>query len=104
MGERDIDRDAHERDLKELFERLLPTIDKQLAKSQQPFICGENITVVDLMYYNEIVTILMLTKTELTESKYPHLAVWFNQNMRNVPELLKLDKQLMEVVAKYELS
>lgn len=103
-GERAMDNEAQQRDLKELYDRLLPTIDKQLAKSDQPYICGDNITVVDLMYYNELVTILMLTKTELTESKYPKLAVWFNQRMRSVPELVKLDKQLMVVITKYQLS
>ncbi len=60
-------------------------------------------TVIDLQYYNEISTIVQLTQTELTESKFPNISVWYNERMRGVPEIQELDRKLLSVITQYEL-
>ena len=45
-------------------------------------------TVADLQYYNEISTVVHLTKKDLSESEYPNLAQWYNDRMSQIPEIM----------------
>lgn len=47
----------------EFFKRLLGALDSQLVG--KTFFCGNEITVADLLYYNEISTVIHLTKKDL---------------------------------------
>jgi len=58
-------------------------------------------TVADLQYYNEISTVVYLTKKDITEAEYPNLALWYNQRMSSLPDIMALDKKLKEIIAKY---
>jgi hypothetical protein len=35
-------------------------------------------TIADLQYYNEIVTVSLILKKNLTDADYPNLSVWIN--------------------------
>lgn len=63
--------------------RLLKALDKQLENKS--YFCGEELTVADILYYSEIVTITALTKKEISESEYPHLGPWYSKRMRAIP-------------------
>lgn len=60
-------------------------------------------TIADLQYYNEIITIVHLTKKEITEKDYPNLGHWLNDRMR-IPEIIAVDKRLKEIIDKYNLE
>lgn len=74
-------------------------MDRELQNKK--YFGGDDITVADIQYYNEIETIVNLTKKELVESELPNLAQWFNDRMSNLPDLIGLDKKLKEIIAKY---
>ncbi len=58
-------------------------------------------TIADIQYYCEIVTLMQLKKRELTAEVYPNLASWFNERRCSQPEIMALDKKLKDVVGKY---
>lgn len=76
FGDKTVNEEDQKRDREEFFRKILPRLDKQLQGKE--FMCGEDITVVDLQYYNEISTVVNLTKVELGEDDYPNLAKWYN--------------------------
>lgn len=82
----------------EFFKKILPKLNEVLKNKS--YMCGDEMTIVDLQYYNEIVTITLLTKKELAADEFPNLAPWF-QRMSKVPETMDTDKRLKEVVTKY---
>lgn len=49
-------------------------------------------TAADLLYYNEISTVVALTKKELSDADYPNLAKWFNTRISILPEVKELDR------------
>ena len=64
----------------EFFERHLPHLNKSLERKK--FFCGDEMTVADIQYYHEIITLLSLTKKDIDESKLPHLYAWLNERMQ----------------------
>ena len=56
-------------------------------------------TLADLQYYNEIVTVASILKKNLTDAEYPNLSIWMNQRMGKIPELMALDKKLKDMIA-----
>lgn len=88
-----------QREQDEFYKKLLPQLDRELQNKK--YFGGDDITVADIQYYNEIETIVNLTKKELVESELPNLAQWFNDRMSNLPDLIGLDKKLKEIIAKY---
>ena len=90
-----------EKEKDEFFNKLLKSLDGQL-KGKKNF-CGNEVTVADLQYYNEISTIVHLSKHELTEADFPNLAPWFGR-MSTIPEIMPLDKKLDEVISKYNIK
>lgn len=67
------------------------------------FFCGEELTLVDIMYYNEISTILKMTKKEIDEKELPNLKSWFDR-MAALPEMIELDKKLKTISQAYNFS
>ena len=88
------------KELQEFFDRLLPFLNGQLQSKQ--FFCGNEMTVADLQYYHEILTLLTLTSKDLDENKLPFLSKWYSEKM-NIPELKKQEAKLKEVVLKNSL-
>ena len=60
-------------------------------------------TIADVWYYNEIVTLVNLTKRKIDEGTLPHLYAWFYERMQ-IPEIKKLDEELKKIIAKYSLQ
>jgi len=100
-GDKQPNPEDRKRDQEDFFKKVLPRLDHQLASKK--YMCGEDITVIDLQYYNEIVTILQLLRFELVDSEFPHLAPWFNERMRKLPEMVELDGRLRRVVEENSL-
>ena len=90
-----------QREQDEFFKKLLPQLDKELQNKK--YFGGEDITVADIQYYNEISTIVNLTKKELQESELPNLAQWYNDRMSHLPDLLGLDRKLKETITRLNL-
>ena len=78
-------------------------LDAQLA-GKRYFCGGSEVTVADLLYYNEISTIVTLTKYNLKPEEYPNLASWYNERMSTIPEVIALDKKLKEMITKYNIQ
>jgi len=90
------------REQDELFKKLLPSLDQQLINKK--YFCGDEVTIADLQYYNEISTIVTLIKKNLDESEYPNLAAWFNDRMSQIPDIMILNKKLKEIINKYNFQ
>ena len=98
-GEQPPTPEAVQKEQVEFFSKLLPQLDKELIGKK--YCCGDEVTIIDIQYYNQISTIVNLTKHELKESDLPNLAVWYNNRMGKLPELMKMDKKLKEIIARY---
>jgi glutathione S-transferase len=88
-----------QREQDEFFKKLLPSLDQQLKNKK--YFCGDEVTVADLQYYNEISTVVNLTKKDLDETEYPNLSIWFNERMSQIPDIMILDKKLRDIISKY---
>eukprot|EP00350_Pseudokeronopsis_sp_OXSARD2_P008266 CAMPEP_0170556314 /NCGR_PEP_ID=MMETSP0211-20121228/16231_1 /TAXON_ID=311385 /ORGANISM="Pseudokeronopsis sp., Strain OXSARD2" /LENGTH=151 /DNA_ID=CAMNT_0010866575 /DNA_START=217 /DNA_END=672 /DNA_ORIENTATION=+ len=64
----------------EFFERHLPHLNKSLE--QKNYFCGSDMTVADIQYYHEIITLLWLTKREIDKVKLPNLYAWLYERMQ----------------------
>ncbi len=64
-GETPYSEDEINRYMRELMILILPVLDQKLHDSI--YICGEHLTVADIVLYNEISTVLTLHKKEITE-------------------------------------
>ncbi len=84
----------------EFYNLLLKSLDGQLKGKK--FFCGDEMTIADLQYYNEIMTITHLAKRPLTEADYPNLAPWLNERMQ-IAEIVAVDKRFKDIVGKYNL-
>lgn len=99
FGEKAPSNQEIQREQDEFYKKLLPQLDRELQNKK--YFGGDDITVADIQYYNEISTIVNLTKKDLLESELPNLAQWFNDRMSQLPDLIGLDKKLKEIIAKY---
>ena len=79
-------------------------LDQELQKTND-FICGNHMTVVDIVLYCEISTILALTlkKDDDLATNNPHINKWYLR-MKAVNGMADLDKELAEIVSKYDLT
>ena len=71
---------------------------------EKKYFCGRNVTVADIVYYNEISLIVNLTKKELFEQDYPNLAVWYNETMPAIAELRMVEDKFKETIARYNFQ
>jgi len=83
---------------------ILSVLDKKLGE-QGPYICGEKVTVVDVLFYCEISTILMLTLKSDDDlgSNNPNINKWFNL-MKHTEGMTELDHELAEIIKKFDLA
>jgi glutathione S-transferase len=101
FGEKPPQPQEIQREQDEFFKKLLPQLDKELQNKK--YFGGDDITVADIQYYNEISTIVNLTKKELVESELPNLAQWYNDRMSQLPDIMGLDKKLKEIISRHNL-
>lgn len=77
FGEKPYSQEEINTSLEEFYGTILPLIDKKLTRTQ--FLCGDEYTVADLQFYNEIKTIITLYKRGMTSREFPNLFDWYNQ-------------------------
>ena len=82
----------------EFFSNILPVIDQRLANKE--YLCGNELTISDIQFYNEIATVLTLLKREIPKNDCPKLANWFKK-VSTVPEIIDTDRKFKEIVTKY---
>ena len=65
FGEKQPSPDQLRQQSEEFYENILPVIDKQIGNND--YLCGEDadVTVADIQFYNEIITVLTLQKREI---------------------------------------
>ena len=68
----------------EFFRRILNRFDQML--SGKDFVCGDKMTVADLQYYAEILTVSKILKKEISESEFPNVSAW-NERMSKIGEI-----------------
>ena len=83
---------------------LLSVLDGQLGKTGS-YVCGDHMTVVDVLFYCEISTILSLTlKTDDDLAvNNPNINKWYLR-MKAVNGMSELDTKLAEIVKKHDLA
>jgi len=82
---------------------ILNILDKQL-ESTHGFVCGKSMTIVDVLFYCEISTILSLShgKTDLGADNHA-LNTWFH-TMKATKGMAALDGELSDIVTKFDLA
>ena len=58
---------------------------------------------MDIAYYNEISTVLVISKIKCHKKEFPNLFAWI-QEVSSVPEISDNDEKLLDVLVKYELD
>lgn len=82
----------------EFFETILPILEKKLLKSE--FLCGEDYSIGDIQFYNEILTVITLLKRELSTREFPNLSNWFYK-ISKIPEVVTVEDKFKAIVVKY---
>lgn len=77
QGEKSEERQKQlKREKDEYFTRMLSALNSQLTKK---YFCGETISLIDLVYYNDIVTISYLTNKNLKDcSELKNIIAWYD--------------------------
>ena len=86
------------RDVDEIYKKILPRLESLIEGKD--YVLGEDITVIDILYYNEINTIIKLLGKPLSPEEFPHLEPWFNRLSTN-PEFLSTDAEFENVLKTY---
>ena len=60
-------------------------------------------TVVDIIFYNEISTVLMLTRIKGFKRAYPKVEPWL-MAMGEIEELSNQEEKLVDIIEKYQLE
>jgi glutathione S-transferase len=83
---------------------LLSVLDKKLEKTGS-YVCGDQMTVVDVLFYCEISTVLSLTLKSEDElgANNPNINTWYLR-MKTVPGMAELDNELADIVKKFDLA
>ncbi len=83
---------------------ILSVLDEKLQKTGN-YICGTEMTVVDVLIYSEISTIFALTlkSAEDLGANNPNISKWY-QKMKSAPGMAELDHELQEIVTKFDLA
>ncbi len=77
LGERPPSTEEVRNTLDEFFKNIVPVLNKRV--SQNEYMCGDYITAADIMIYNELKTVLVLHKKEVTSKDTPNLYSWFTR-------------------------
>ncbi len=79
---------------------ILPKLEEKLA--EQDFICGEDMTIVDIQYYNELMTAFTLMDKTIDKETFPKLKQWYRR-MRKTPEIKQTDKKFQEILQTHKI-
>ena len=90
-----------EEELTEFFDTILKILEDKLAT--QRFLCGDSISIIDIMFYCEVVTILKLYNKEIPRDQLACVAEWFQKIGQN-EALVIMDKKLAEVCDEWKLN
>ena len=82
-------------DLQEFFDQILNKLEEKL--SRQKYLTGEKLTIIDIMFYCEIVTILKMYNKEVPRDQCACLHEWFETLSKN-PALMEMDNHLASVL------
>ena len=100
FGEKPFSPDEVKAALEEFFTLIVQELDRW--SSRQGYFSGEDLSVVDLMIYNELKTVLVLHKKELSSEAYPDLHNWYLRLSR-IQAIGEVDSLFMEIVKTYQL-
>jgi glutathione S-transferase len=64
---------------------------------------GDDYTICDIQFYNELSTIFTLQKKSIDASEFPNLSEWFKR-MGTVPEVMEAEKKFKDIVNKYNFA
>ena len=76
-------------EITEFFEPILGKLEEQLVK--KTYLTGEKMTVIDIMFYCEIVTILKLYHREIPRDNCSLVANWY-ENIAKDPAIQEVDR------------
>ena len=85
-----------------LFDNILKRVDGMLG-TQKFLIMSNEPTVIDIIFYNEISTALLLTRVKGFRRQFPRVESWITL-MGEVNELNEMDEKLVAVIEKYSLE
>ena len=81
-------------ELNEFFDPILGKLEETLVRKK--YLTGEKITVIDIMFYCEIVTILKLYSREIPRDHCSCVADWFN-NIAAEAAIVEVDNEFSNV-------
>lgn len=68
------------------------------------FLCTPlELTAVDIAFYNEISTVIMLAKIKMKKKEFPNIFAWI-ASLSEVQEVSECDEKLLDVLSKYEFD
>ncbi|CDW86803.1 glutathione s-n-terminal domain protein [Stylonychia lemnae] len=74
--------------LEELFEIM-----KINSSIEQQYICGNKLTLPDILAYQEIFSVLKLSQKSLDQQRYPKVYEWFHNTMAKSLEIQKVNQK-----------
>lgn len=77
----------------EFYQLSLKKLDAALEDKE--FVCTEQMSSIDIVFYNEITTVMYLDQYNLKKGDYPHLFQWLKQ-MSEVKEVKAANEQLQD--------
>ena len=86
--------------LDEFFNNIFPVLDKKVEKHD--YLCADECSVVDIVVYNELMTVLFLYEKDIQYNEYPNLHAWFHK-IGSIPEVILTDEKFKDIVNKYQL-
>ena len=84
------------------YEDVLVRVNSMLDKRSY-LVLGNEATAVDIIYFNEISTVIFLLNMPGFKKKYPNLEKWISF-MNEIPQLIEYTNELDEIITKYELE
>ena len=76
----------------------MPSLDKKLQRYD--YLCGEDYTVIDIVIYNELMTVMTLHRRTLESREMPNMFSWFKK-MSGIPEIIEIDRKFRDVLDMY---
>lgn len=84
-----------------LFQDILARVDAMLDK--KAYLCTMNEpTAVDVMFYSEISTAIMLTNIKAMKKQFPNLIRWIT-NLNDFDQFSEMDEKLVKIIEEHEL-
>jgi len=99
FGEPLYSREQIEEGKKEFFEVILKQLDAML-KDKEYLCTSVEFSAVDIAFYNEISTVMLLSGFKLKRTQFPNLFAWIGR-LADVAEIGNSDDRFLEVLTKY---